>query len=443
MNPSDSDTGDSSSLPTAFGGSGTQMRTRSAIGQLPVMTLSSPPASPDTMADRIARLESMMQQLIGAMSTTSSSSSAAIPTVPLPSSATLVALLVINSGDIERKISPKEYRATQSSVTEGVDKCQINAKNSEFHSTYFDDLQRFLNQAHLLKLANGSRKEPKAMITNKYGFTHDQVITIDGEICYIPSDDIGLHHFDRSRLLPLSMKFIGPDLHWHFRADLDSQKCTRIFAALVTYIKGQSAKDVTIAQKHINEWKLTPSNSFSEDAQQLLDFFSKLEFAQKYPTAEDAKMSILLPFLSRDPRPYLLNQYQLIRDKGDKTFNEMMNSLITLSNEFTHHTSGKEKLLSFIEIKKVNNNICFNINKGTCTRGDKCKYAHITDESKKEKKLKIPPRNGKNHHNNPPTTSHAGPINFNHRQHYLELLQQIQEAILFLRKRCIYSLLLI
>ena len=98
--------------------------------------------------------------------------------------------------------------------------------------------------------------------------------------------------------------------------------------------------------------------------------------------AEDAKMSILLPFLSRDPRPYLLNQYQLIRDKGDKTFNEMMNSLITLSNEFTHHTSGKEKLLSFIEIKKVNNNICFNINKGTCTRGDKCKYAHITDESK-------------------------------------------------------------
>ena len=159
--------------------------------------------------------------------------------------------------------------------------------------------------------------------------------------------------------------------------------------------------------------------------------------------AEDAKMSILLPFLSRDPRPYLLNQYQLIRDKGDETFNEMMNSLITLSNEFTHHTSGKEKLFSFNEIKKVNDNICFNINKGTCTRGDKCKYAHITDESKNEKKLKIPPRNGKNHHNNPPTTSHSGPINFNHRQHYLELLQQIQEAILFLRKRCIYSLLLI
>ena len=46
--------------------------------------------------------------------------------------------------------------------------------------------------------------------------------------------------------------------------------------------------------------------------------------------AEDAKMSILLPFLSRDPRHYLLNQYQLITDKGGVTFNEMMNSSITL-----------------------------------------------------------------------------------------------------------------
>ena len=67
--------------------------------------------------------------------------------------------------------------------------------------------------------------------------------------------------------------------------------------------------------------------------------------------AEDAQMSILLPFLSRDPRHYLLNQYQLITDKGGVTFNEMMNSLITLSNEFTHHTGSKEKLLSFNEIK--------------------------------------------------------------------------------------------
>ena len=104
--------------------------------------------------------------------------------------------------------------------------------------------------------------------------------------------------------------------------------------------------------------------------------------------AEDAKMSILLPFLSRDPRPYLLNQYQLIRDKYGITFNEMMNSLITLSNECTHHTDSKEKLLSFNEIKKDNtsNNIYYNFQKGTCTRGDKCKYAHITNESKKEKK---------------------------------------------------------
>ena len=71
----------------------------------------------------------------------------------------------------------------------------------------------------------------------------------------------------------------------------------------------------------------------------------------------------------------------------------MVNSLIVVSNEFTHHTGSKERLLSFNEIKKDNNttNVCYNFQRGTCTRGDNCKYAHITDESKKEKKLKIPP----------------------------------------------------
>ena len=64
--------------------------------------------------------------------------------------------------------------------------------------------------------------------------------------------------------------------------------------------------------------------------------------------------------------------------------------------------------------------VCYNFQRGTCTRGDKCKYAHITDESKKEKKLKIRPRSGKSQHNNPPNSSHAGPITFNHRQHYLD-----------------------
>ena len=142
--------------------------------------------------------------------------------------------------------------------------------------------------------------------------------------------------------------------------------------------KGQSAKDVTIAQRHLNEWKLSPSTPFSKDAQHLLDLISKLEFAQKNPMAEDAKMSILLPFLSRDPRHYLLNQYQLIRDKGGITFNDMVNSLIVMSNEFTRHTGSKEKLLSFNEIKKDNNatNVCYNFRKGTCTRGDKCKEMH-------------------------------------------------------------------
>ena len=77
----------------------------------------------------------------------------------------------------------------------------------------------------------------------------------------------------------------------------------------------------------------------------------KVEFAQKSPMAEDAKMSILLPFISCDSRPYLLNQYQLNRDKGDKTFNKMISSLIILSNDFTNHTGAKdkEKLLSFTE----------------------------------------------------------------------------------------------
>ena len=46
--------------------------------------------------------------------------------------------------------------------------------------------------------------------------------------------------------------------------------------------------------------------------------------------------------------------------------------------------------------------------------------AHITDESKKEKKLKIPPKSGKSQHNNPFKSSHAGPITVNHRQHYLD-----------------------
>ena len=176
------------------------MRTRSAIGQLPVMTPSSTPASSDSVADRMNRMESMIQQLFLALPTTSSYPSASVPTtVSLSSSSTLAAPIVINSGDIDRKISPKKYRATQTSVTEGVDKCQINGKNSESHSMNFDDFQKLLNQVHLLALFNGSRKEPEATVSKKFGFSKDQVASINGETCLIPSDDIGLYHYDRSR----------------------------------------------------------------------------------------------------------------------------------------------------------------------------------------------------------------------------------------------------
>ena len=65
----------------------------------------------------------------------------------------------------------------------------------------------------------------------------------------------------------------------------------------------------------------------------------------------------------------------------------MINSLIILSNECTHHTgvNDSEKLLSFNENKKDNTNICYQFAKGTCNRGDKCKYEYIRDESNKEK----------------------------------------------------------
>ena len=125
MNPSDSDNADSPNLPTTSGGCGTAMRTRSAIGQLPAMTPTSPRASPDPTD----QLESVIQQLVQAMST-SSSSSAATPSVQSPISATLAAPLVRNNIDIDRKISSKEYRATQSSMSEGVVKCQINVWSS-------------------------------------------------------------------------------------------------------------------------------------------------------------------------------------------------------------------------------------------------------------------------------------------------------------------------
>ena len=103
----------------------------------------------------------------------------------------------------------------------------------------------------------------------------------------------------------------------------------------------------------------------------------------------------------------------------------MISSLIILSNDFTNHTGAKdkEKLLSFTEHEKKNTGICFQFAKGICKRGDECKYKHIKDESNKEKqeqKSKFPNKNGKNQNNTTPTTSQAGPLTFNHRQHYID-----------------------
>lgn len=109
-----------------------------------------------------------------------------------------------------------------------------------------------------MTLIDGSRKKPVAMSTNKYGCTNDLITTVDGESLYVQPDDLGLHSFDRSRLLPLLRAVIGPDLHYQFTADLESLKCTKIFAALATYIRGQSAKNVTIAIKNLQLWTLSP-----------------------------------------------------------------------------------------------------------------------------------------------------------------------------------------
>ena len=306
MNPSDSDSRDSPNLSSTFGGSGTSMRTRSAVSQLPALTPTSPPASPDAVSQRFSAIETTLQQIVQAMMSSQSSPSATTAGVPSPSSpimATLAAPLMINNIDIELSMS-KEYRATQSSVSEGVAKCQINGHNSALHSSHFEDFQRLLSQTHLMTLADGSRKEPTATTRNKYGYTEDSITIVDGESLYVPPDDLGLHTYDLSRLLPLLRAFIGHDLYYMFRADLETGKCTKIFAALVTYIREQSAKDVTIALRNLQSWTLSSSRPFPKDAQNLLDLIGKVEFAQRSPMAGVPRCPYYYP-------SYLVNQVHI------------------------------------------------------------------------------------------------------------------------------------
>ena len=312
------------------------------------------------------------------------------------------------------RVPQNEHRITQPHVIDAVFKLKMKASNMHQHSINFLRFQELLQTCSLHSLANGSRPYPQPTAVNPTGFVPDRTskricaFTGHSVVIIVERDDLAHHIHDLTRLMSLLRILIDEEIVYIFQKQFDAINALELFKALASHVNGQSANDIIAAQNQLRKWRIDSRVPFAKDAAALLELYRRLEHAKGSPTPDEEKFCLISSLITDDPRPALLNAFQHCTN-ARFSFAATIDNMVEQMNRQPANgaTSTLGKMARFE--KTAGMNICFDFQKGKCTRGDKCPYKHVIDPDFKPR-----PSNRKP---NPTTASAiAGPLTRDYRQ---------------------------
>ena len=284
---------------------------------------------------------------------------------------------------IEKEVPKSEYSKT---TTFSVDTVRANI----ITATSADSIKRWtvmkqvLRTEYLWSLVAGIRECPVVTPMNPNGYSPNKIETdiVTGKVTIIKKDDVLLFEYDYVRAYQLVFAMFGESLHHLVSREIKSGDPVGIYRELDKYLFGHQAKDVIKHQNALHGFHPNYNKTFREDLDKMTQLVLSLEGAQERELSNGELNHLISSKFSSDPRP---GHESIITATAVSTPDYHMR--VRQIVDFIDSIVIPKKPVKFagMETKTVLPELCREfIKKGTCSRGNNCKYTHTKPAAAKE-----------------------------------------------------------
>lgn len=276
---------------------------------------------------------------------------------------------------IEKEVPKSEYSKT---TTFSVDTVRANI----ITATSADSIKRWtvmkqvLRTEYLWSLVAGIRECPVVTPMNPNGYSPNKIETdiVTGKVMIIKKDDVLLFEYDYVRAYQLVFAMFGESLHHLVSREIKSGDPVGIYRELDKYLFGHQAKDVIKHQNALHDFHPNYNKTFREDLDKMTQLVLSLEGAQERELSNGELNHLISSKFSSDPRP---GHESIITATAVSTpdYHLRVRQIV----DFIDSIVIPKKPVKFagMETKTVLPELCREfIKKGTCSRGNNCKYTH-------------------------------------------------------------------
>lgn len=290
---------------------------------------------------------------------------------------------------VEKEVPKAEYSKTTTFSIDTV-KANIITAASMDSIKRWTVLKQVLRTEYLWTLVAGLRPNPVVTALHPNGYTPNKIETdpTTGKVTIVKKDDVLLYEYDSVRAYQLVFAMFGESLHHLVSREIKAGDPIGIYREMDKYLFGHQAKDVIKHQNALHDFRPNYNKSFREDLDKMSQLVLSLEGAQERELSNAELNHLISSKFSSDPRP---GHESIITATAVSTpdYHVRVRQIVDFIDSIV--VPKKVIKVAGMVTKTVVPELCREfLKKGTCSRGDNCKYTHQRSQPKDATKPKDP-----------------------------------------------------
>lgn len=315
----------------------------------------------------------------------------------------------------ERSVDIKSYKTTADATFKTVKEFCIKIDTQDI-SKRIKQFKSILCQNNLQSMLDGSRTQPVPTPYNAAGYTPRSLGIMNDPESIIQADDIFFFSHDKVRLYALICEFLHSDIHYLCMKEIKAQDGKKMYDVCIANLHGQTQREADKSRDNLFAYRLDPTKTLLRELNRLDELMTSYDHSHPHHLHDSEKVSILQKQILADPRQILQTVVVSQIKDTSLTYLDMTQALRVLVDALP--ASSQTIKLNAVSSKTTSSSPstaapCFEFaEKGTCKRGDSCRFAHVSSspvfDPSKSKGKKGGAKTGKS--TPPPPAALAPPI---------------------------------
>lgn len=299
-------------------------------------------------------------------------------------------------------VNPKMYKTTSEDTFKTVRAIKITGTSVDINRK-IESFKSALDISRLSTMLDGRRLCPVQTTSNPNGYSPRSVGILNDPASIQDSDDFFHYYHDLRRLFQLVSLFFDETLYYHCTEEVKRGDGIQMYNKIICRVNGKALRDIDAAQTSLDQFKINSNRPLPAELSRLDDVIMKLEHAQQSLITDTTKKNILCKLILKDPRQ-ILHTHVTFAHHADLTYDLFRDGFCSIYDNLpaSFQTVKMAAMKDAPETPSPKPQICFNHQKGICTRGRKCKYSHDLPISTPPAAEKVNHRKGAPNKNNNP-----------------------------------------